>query len=386
MNENEPTESESAATGLFTGAEVHDLFNRLHELMPSTAMAPSSAPYDFPDGEPFELPATHEFGGQARDTAEFLVDGDTAALLVLQNGAVRHEYYALTGGRDVQWISWSVAKSFVSALVGIAVSEGLIASVDDPINRYAPGLDGTAYDGVRIEDVLQMSSGARWIEDYSDPTSDVHRLGAVNRGEITLDEFMAGMVREFEPATLCRYNSADTQALGMLLAGATGRSIADYMHQKLIEPLGMESTSHWLTDTAGMEQAFGGLMVTARDFAKIGELYRRGGDWHGTQIVPADWVRQSLVFDKPHLHPGKTMIGGEVLPTGYGYQWWLYPGDRGDYSAIGIYNQHVYVDPPSGAVIVKLSANRTYGLSHKESDNKSGQNYALFQAIAAALG
>ncbi len=379
------SESDQPSTGLFTGAEVHHLFPRLHEIGPSTAMAPAATPYDFPDGEPFELPETHDVMGTAANTADFLVDGDTAALLVLQHGAVRYEHYALTGGRDVQWISWSVAKSFVSALVGIAMGEGLIGSVDDPINQYAPGLNGTAYDGVRIEDVLQMSSGARWIEDYSDPTSDVHRLAAVNRGESTLDEFMAGMVREFEPATICRYNSADTQALGMLLTGATGRSIADYMREKLVEPLGMESTSHWLTDTVGMEQAFGGLMVTARDFAKIGELYRRGGDWHGTQLVPAEWIARSLVFDKPHLEPGKTMIGDQVLPTGYGYQWWLYPGDRGDYSAIGIYNQHVYVDPPSGAVIVKLSANRRYGLSHRESDNKSGQTYALLRGIAEAL-
>lgn len=381
MSEPEPTE-----TSLFTGAPVHDLFNCMYDLFPSVAMRPATTPYTCPEGRPFVLPATHDFLGDTHDTARFLDESDTAALLVLQHGEIRHEHYALTGGRDVQWISWSVAKSFVSALVGIAVSEGHIDSIDDPIDRYAPGLTGTAYDGVRIEDVLQMSSGARWIEDYSDPSSDVHRLGAVARGEATLDEFMAGMVRELEPATLCRYNSADTQALGMLLVGATGRPIAEYMTDKLVEPLGMEKPSHWLTDTVGREQAYGGLTMTARDFAKIGELYRRGGEWHGTQVVPREWVDQSLRFDRPHLEPGQTMIGSQVLPTGYGYQWWLYPGEHGDYSAIGIYNQHVYVDPPSGAVIVKLSANRRYGMSHLEEDNKSGQTYTLFRAIVDALG
>ncbi|MEM8705026.1 MAG: serine hydrolase [Actinomycetota bacterium] len=379
------SDTDTPSGGLFNGDEVHELFDRMYKIFPSVAMAPAPEPYDFPDGEPLELPDTLTYLDETKPIADFLVESDTAALLVLQNGAVRHEYYALTGGRDVPWISWSVAKSFVSALLGIAVAEGLIGSVDDPVTQYAPGLTGTAYDGVRIEDVLQMSSGARWVEDYSDPSSDIHRLGAVTTGEITLDEFMTGMVREFEPATLCRYNSADTQALGMVLIGATGRTIADYMKEKLVDPLGMESTSYWLTDTAGVEWAYGGLNVTARDFAKIGELYRRGGDWNGTQLVPADWVRQSLTFDKPHLEPGKTMIGAEVLPTGYGYQWWLYPGEAADYSAIGIYNQHVYVDPPTGAVIVKLSANRTYGMSHLESDNKSGQTYALFRAIAEAL-
>ncbi len=381
MSDNPPAEGT-----LFSGAPVHELFDRMHEIFPSAPMPAATEPHDFPAGAALDLPDTLTYLDETKAIADFLVESDTAALLVLQHGEVRHEYYGLTGGREVQWISWSVAKSFISALIGIAVDDGLIGSVDDPVTTYVPTLAGTAYDGVRIEDVLQMSSGARWIEDYSDPSSDIHRLGAVTTGEITLDEFMTGMVREFEPGTLCRYNSADTQALGMVLIGATGRSIADYMYEKLVVPLGMESSSHWLTDTAGVEWAYGGLTVTARDFAKIGELYRRGGDWHGTQVVPAEWVQRSLVFDKPHLEPGQTVIGDEVLPTGYGYQWWLYPGDRGDFSAIGIYNQHVYVDPPTGAVIVKLSANRTYGMSHLESDNKSGQTYALFRAIVDELG
>ncbi|MEM8709161.1 MAG: serine hydrolase, partial [Actinomycetota bacterium] len=197
------SDTDTPSGGLFNGDEVHELFDRMYEIFPSAAMAPAPEPYDFPTGPPLELPETLTYLDETKPIADFLVESDTAALLVLQNGEVRHEYYGLTGGRDVQWISWSVAKSFVSALLGIAVAEGLIGSVDDPITQYAPGLTGTAYDGVRLEDVLQMSSGARWVEDYSDPSSDIHRLGAVTTGEITLDEFMTGMVREFEPATLC---------------------------------------------------------------------------------------------------------------------------------------------------------------------------------------
>ena len=172
------TTSAFASVGLFTGAPQHEHFDRLYRMLPSSRMTASASPHRFPDGERIELPTSFHFDGAAVDTEQFLDVTDTAALLVLRDGAVVHEQYRLTGGREVQWISWSVAKSFVSALVGIAVEQGHIPSIDDPISRYIDVEPGSAYDGVRIKDVLQMSSGARWNEDYSDRTSDVARLGA----------------------------------------------------------------------------------------------------------------------------------------------------------------------------------------------------------------
>ena len=155
-------------------------------------------------------------------------------------------------------------KSFISALVGIAIDEGIIRSEDDAISNYFEALKGSAYDGVSIKHVLQMSSGARWHEDYSDPTSDVNRLGLVMAGIQGLDEFVHAIQPEAPPGTVCRYNSADTQALGMLLRGATGRNLTDYMQEKLIEPLGMESPGYWLTDKNGIELVLAGLNLTAR--------------------------------------------------------------------------------------------------------------------------
>jgi CubicO group peptidase (beta-lactamase class C family) len=174
----------------------------------------------------------------------------------------------------VQWISWSVAKSFVSALVGIAVVAGPHPLDRRPDQRLRPGRAGSAYDGVSIKDVLQMSSGARWHEDYSDRTSDVARLGAAMAPGGSLDRFVATAVPESPAGTVCQYNSTDTQALGTLLVRATGRSITDYMQEHLYEPLGMESDGYWLLDATGREMAFGGVNLTARDFAKLGELYR----------------------------------------------------------------------------------------------------------------
>jgi CubicO group peptidase (beta-lactamase class C family) len=379
----DPSRQTLADLALFTGVPQHENFNRLKDLLDVREMAASAKPYAWPEGTPVTLPATYEFDGAGRSTEQFLVDTDTAALLVLVDGALRHEHYALTGGPDVQWLSMSVAKSFISALVGIAVAEGHIGGIDEPISAYLPVQAGSAYDGLPIRHALQMSSGARWNEDYNDPNSDIFRLSAATMGiGGTLDDFVTTMVREREPGTLCRYNSGETQVLGALLARATGRSVAAYMREKLVEPLGMGSPGYWIVDPAGVELSFAGLNLTARDFAKIGELYRNGGAWQGEQLVPADWVRDSVTVTAPHLAPGRPMIGDHAFELGYGYQWWLPDGDRGEFSAIGVYNQFVYVDPASDTTIVKLSANRAYGTTTEESTNREMETLAFLRAIA----
>jgi len=371
--------------GLFSGQRQYGNFSRFKEILPVRRMAASPVPFPFPAGPAAALPDSYEFDGALHATQAFLEETDTSAILVLQDGRVRHELYRLSGGRHVQWISWSVAKSFVSALVGIALAEGHIRSITDAISDYIPVNPGSAYDGVSIRDVLQMSSGARWNEDYNDPASDVFRLGATMAGAMTLDAFVATMTPEAAPGTLCRYNSGDTQALGAMLVSATGRSLTDYMQEKLCGPLGFESDSFWLVDPAGMEMAFAGLNLTARDFARLGELYRNGGRWNGQQIVPEAWVMASIRADAAHLEPGQPILADHPLDLGYGYQWWLPAGDRGEFTAMGIYNQLVYVDPSRAVVIVKLSANPAYGTSMEERTNREYENIALLRAIAAAL-
>ena len=379
------TEQHITDLNLFSGQSQYENFCRFKDILPTKRMAASSRPFVFPQASSIQLAQAYTFEGVERSCEEFLASTDTSALLVLQNGNVRHEAYRLSGGRDVQWISWSVAKSFVSALVGIALKEGQIRSLADPISDYVSVEPGSAYDGVSIKNVLQMASGARWNEDYNDPTSDVHRLGATMAGTMSLDAFVATMVKDVPQGTVCRYNSGDTQALGALLVRATGQSLSDYMREKLVEPLGFESDSYWLIDGTGMEMAFAGLNVTARDFAKLGELYRNHGQWHGQQVVPEAWSRASVQADAPHLKPGQPILADHALDLGYGYQWWLPNGDRGEFTAIGIYNQLVYVDPSRGVTIVKLSANPAYGTSMDEETNREMENIAFLRAIAAGL-
>ncbi len=373
------------AATLFSGAEQYENFNRLAELYPVSTMTASETPFDFPDGEAAPLPASFTYKGKEIDTETFLQETDTSAVLVIKDGEVRTERYMLTGGRDVNWLSMSVAKSFISAAVGIAVEEGHITSIEEPITKYALSLAGSAYDGVRIKDILQMSSGAAWNEDYSDPESDINRFGQIMALGGSFNAFAATLKRDKEPGTYNHYNSTDTQVLGMLLVGATGRTIADYMEEKLWKPLGMESDAYWLVDSEGMEMAFGGLNATARDYAKLGELYRLGGVWNGKQIIPAEWVSASITPDAPHLLPETKVAQGDFFPVGYGYQWWLPASTEGEYSAIGVYNQFIFVNPTKGTVIVKLSANSNYATSLDESAYREMETFELFRAINASL-
>lgn len=365
---------------LFSGAEQYENFNRLDQIFPSTTMPAAAEPHVFASATMITLPETYSFGGSDKSLQAFLTETDTSALLVLKDGEIIFEDYYLTGGQDVTWLSMSVAKSFISALVGIALDEGKLTSIEDPITQYVPELIGSAYDGVKIRDILQMSSGARWNEDYSDPDSDINRFGRIFALGGSMNEFAATLTREFDPGTVNRYNSTDTQALGMLLTNTTGQSITAYMTEKLWHPMGAESEAHWLTDAEGMEMAFGGLNATARDYAKIGELYRNGGQFNGRRIVPADWASASVTATLPHLLPRQGQPDS-VFGFGYGYQWWLPTSERGEFSAIGVYNQFVYVDPVAKMTIVKLSANSDYGTSNDESSYREVETFAIFRTI-----
>ena len=368
-------------TKLFSGAEQARNFRAMSTIYPVRVIRRSSKPAPFVQGEPLALPQTFAFDAKSLDTQELLEKVETTGLIVLKDGRLVFEDYWLGNDATTQSVSWSVCKSFVSALVGIAIGDGAIASVEDPVTRYAPELAGSAYDGVRLKDVLQMSSGARWNEDYSDPQSDINRFGRLLVDGTSFDDFAASCVREKPPGTFNRYNTTDTHVLGMVVRLATGRALTDYIRDKLWEPLGMEADGFWIVDTKGAEFAGGGMNAVLRDYAKLGLLYLNGGAFNGTQIVPASWVRDSTTPDAPHVMPGAR--DSAALPWGYGYQWWV-PDDSGAYTAIGIYVQFIYVDAKARVVIAKTSAFRDYGRSAKPEHYRTADQIALFKAIAAA--
>ncbi len=365
-------------TSLFTGVDQSENFIRQEDFYPIKTMGASETPRPLPLGPQITLPDSFTFEEETFNTDAFLQETDTAALLILKDGQILYENYWLTAAIDEPWHSHSLSKSVVSAAVGLAIEDGHIDSVDDPISDYAPLLKESGYNNVSIKDVLQMSSGIRWNEDYGDPESDMRRVGIAMLLGSSYDRLVASMVRENEPGTYRRYTGMDTQALTYLVAEATGRSLPDYLEDRLWKPLGAEHDAFWTTDRHGRALGLGGLNATARDFARIGELYRRGGNWDSDQILPEAWVRASINADELHLRPGENPLSAHRL--GYGYQWWI-PNDRGDFVGLGIYNQFIYVSPESKMVIVKLSCNRFYASEDNPRAYRELETFALFDAI-----
>ena len=259
-------------------------------------------------------------------------------LLVLQQGRVRLERYSEGRGPGDRWTSFSVAKSATSTLVGCAIRDGYIKSLDDQVSDYLPQLGGSAYDGVTIAQLLEMRSGVHWNEDYSDPASDVVRLYAFKpaAGEDRTVGYMRRLKRETAPGTRWSYNTGETDLAGELVQAATHRPLATYLSQVIWAPAGMEHNAWWLTDAEGHEAGGSGLSMTLRDEARLGQLALEGG----RNIVPQGW------FDVATRPVSILDADGD----GYGLLWWIYP--HGRFAARGIFGQSILVDPPSGTVIV----------------------------------
>lgn len=277
---------------------------------------------------------------------------------MLQNDSLVFEQYYKGQTESTRHISWSVAKSVVSALFGIAMEEGYIKSIDQTVEEYLPQLKGTGYEGVKIKEVLQMSTGVGFNEDYADLNSDINRWFRSFAFGDSQDEFAATLKRERAPGTYNHYVSINTHVLGMILVKATGKSLTDYLQEKIWQKIGMEYNAYWIADNEGMEMALGGLNATLRDYAKIGKLFMQNGNWEGQQIVPADWVKASITPDAPHLQPDSKDSADQGL--GYGYQWWVTDGEEGEFMAIGVFHQLIYMNPTTQTIIVKNSANPVY--------------------------
>lgn len=341
-----------------------------------------------------DLPKTFVWNGTTFDLEKWMDDHWTTGIVVLKRvdtttAKVVYESYRRGNTKDSKCVSWSMCKSFVSTAIGIASDKGML-SVEHTVTDYVPELKDTGYENVRIKDILQMSSGVAFDEDYFNPFSDINLMGYTLAFGWSMDSFVAGLKREQEPGTFNHYVSIDTQVLSMVLQGASGKSLSQFLETHVWSKVGFESDANILMDNANdrRELAFGILSVTTRDYARFGWLWLNGGrsPVNGEQVVSEEWVRDATTADGAHLMPGPGNSMSDYPSFGYGYQWWLLPEPGAptvlskDFMAIGVYNQFIYVSPEHNVVIARNSA---YPFYDTEQSPTSHENYGELQAAAA---
>ncbi|WP_426294715.1 serine hydrolase domain-containing protein [Sphingomonas sp. DC5200-1] len=326
-----PTNADVLGWSLHQRDAAFRAMDRLPILAHAAHIAPSPHPLALPQGKPLVIPGIDRYLAEQRE----------AGIVILQDGKVRFERYGLGFDARGRWTSFSVAKSFTSTLVGAAIRDGAIRSLEDKVSRYIPDLRGSAYDDVTVRQLLTMSSGVRWNEDYENPDSDVSRFNDAkpDPGVDATVSYMRKLPRAHPPGAVWHYNTGETNLIGVLVSSATGKTLSRYLQEKIWQPGGMASEATWLKGSTGHEIAGCCIQATTRDFARFGLFVLADGKAGGRQVVPADWFAQATVKQKDIGVPG----------AGYGYQWWTY--DDGSVAAQGIFGQGIFIDRKRRLVI-----------------------------------
>jgi CubicO group peptidase (beta-lactamase class C family) len=339
-----PTIGEQREAVLFwPRAQREAQFRQMYKLFPSDRAEHGTHVRELPQGKPLEL------GGQGASEvlASYMDEHHLAGVMVLQHGRVRLQRYALGFGPEQRWESFSVAKSVTSALLGIALQRGDIHSLDDTLGTYIPELRDSAYAKVTVQQLLTMTSGVHWNEDYADAKSDVAQmyLGACVDGHAHILSYLKKQPRQWPAGTHFNYNTAETDLLGILVQRATHRSLAAYLSQTIWQPYGMADDATWIKDECdGSDTGGSGLSATLGDYARLGQFMLDGGRIAGKPVIAKAWLDGALRRQESVDDPDR----------GYGYLWWT--DTDGSYAAIGIFGQMVYVDPSRQLVIAQVGA------------------------------
>jgi CubicO group peptidase (beta-lactamase class C family) len=315
-------------------------------------------------------------GGKSYDLIDYMALNRVTALLALKDGKIAYEDYEMGNDERTRWMSMSMVKSITSSLVGAAIQQGYIHGIDDPVTQYVAKLKGSAYDGVSIRYLLQMASGVKWDETYTNPASDRRRMleAQIAQRPGALLDLMSKLPRAGAPGTIWNYSTGETFVAGAVVRAAVGRPLAQYLSERIWTKAGMEAdATWWLESPDGLEIGGSGLSATLRDYGRFGLFLMDDGVVKGERILPEGWVREA--------GSSKT-IGGKVVD--YGYMIWPFsasPGsiNQGAFQALGIYGQHIYVNPRERVVIVVWSA------QPKPTDKEVIDDADFFAAATAAL-
>jgi CubicO group peptidase (beta-lactamase class C family) len=336
--------------------------DRLPFLAKHRVVHAGGAPSVLPPGPPLALPL---------DIDAYMQGQRSAALMVLHNGQVRLERYGLDFGSEGRWTSFSVAKSLTSTLVGMAVRDGHIKSMDDKVSDYIAEMKGSAYDDVSIRQLLTMTSGVAWNENYDDPKSDVAQFNnhKPKDGEDAVVSYLRKLPRAVPAGTRWLYSTGETNLVGVLVARATKKTLSDYLSEKIWRPAGMAQQATWILSKTGQEISGCCLQAATQDFARFGQFILNGAQINGQPTLPEGWLSEATTSRTGIGQPGR----------GYGYQWWTY--DNGSFAARGIFGQGIFIDPARKLVI---ASNANWG--HNATDpTATAAREAFYVAVQLAV-
>jgi len=316
-------------------------------------------PKPLPPGPPLKL---------AVDVDAYMAGQRSAALLIVHDGKLRLERYGLGFDAAGRWTSFSVAKSITSTLVGAALLDGHIRSMDDKVSDYIVQMKGSAYDDVSIRQLLTMTSGVRWNEDYADPNADVARFNnhQPEEGVDALVSYLRRLPREVPAGTRWLYSTGETNLVGILVSQATKRPLADYLSEKVWVPAGMEQQATWILSKTGQEISGCCIQAATRDFARFGLFILDGARAGGQPTVPEGWLADATSTRTDIGKPGR----------GYGYQWWTY--SDGSFAARGIFGQGIFIDPKR-RIVIASNANWGGGATDPKADEAREDFYRAVQ-------
>jgi CubicO group peptidase (beta-lactamase class C family) len=331
-------------------------------LAQANVIASAGTVFPLPPGDPIAI---------SMDVDNYMSEQRTAGLVIVQDGKVRLEKYGLGFDAKGRWTSFSVAKSFTSTLVGAAIKDGFIKSIDDKVSDYIPDLKGSVYDDVSIKQLLTMTSGVQWNEDYEDKNSDVALFNEhePEQGVDATVSYMRRLSREAPAGTEWVYKTGETNLIGVLVSSATNKKLSNYLSEKIWAPFGMEQDASWLLGSTGHEISGCCIQALTRDFARFGQFMLDGAMAGGEAVLPEGWIAAATTTQANIGYPGK----------GYGYQWWTY--DDGSFAAQGIFGQGIFIDPKRRLVI---ASNGNWPRA-TDPDTVGAQREAFYKSVQAAV-
>ncbi|MBT2335648.1 serine hydrolase [Variovorax paradoxus] len=365
---------------IYDGALSPDLavntYRNIDRLFPTRTIEPGGTSYALPEAATRLTQVNFAVGATTFSLANFMSVNRVAGLLILKDGKIVNETYQYGNTQQTRWMSMSVAKSITSTLIGAAVKDGYIASIDDQVIKYVPRLAGSAYDGVTVRNVMMMASGARWNETYTDPNSDRRQLleAQISQKPGSAMDLMSKLPRAAAPGSVYNYSTGETQVAGEIVYNAVKKPLAQYLSEKIWSKLGMEAQANWWLDSPnGVEIGGSGISATLRDYARFGLFVMNDGVAAGQQVVPAGWITEAGT--------PKMLTAGN--PINYGYLWWIPPSGpsaaEGAFYANGIMGQQIYINRKEKVVIV------VWGAQTDPTGNGTLPVVPFFDAVVAAL-